>query len=72
MDWMGAADVFIGGLLIAGAVRPIVTRKPLQYSVPFKGLYSAGPKLQIVFQILYLSIAAWLLFDFVSRLRGSH
>jgi hypothetical protein len=68
MDWKTISDVWIGLLFAFGAAWPIVTRRPMQILIPFKGMYIAGTKVKIFLQVLYLSAAALFLWPVVLRL----
>ena len=68
MDWKTITDAWIGLLCIFGAAWPIVTRRPMQILIPFKGVYVAGIKVRIFLQALYLSIAALFFWPVVLRL----
>jgi len=71
MNWQVVSDAGIAGLLLIGALWPIVTRKPMRYSIPFRGVYDAKPALQLVLQVLYVGIATYAVVDMVLRLKGS-
>ena len=70
MNWNVAGDVWIACLLFFCAAWPIMTGQRMRILVPFKGTYTAGLKLQIFLQALYVSIAGWFLWPVVLRIAG--